>query len=193
MTKKSAKQFSVVLIIIVVVSSILYLILFPPIHKYHVDRFIPAKDQDTLLTNIVTYMGVKPRNTNYETRLDPAYRNFYVKQAKEYRFFRYYIDETGHHYFYIIRPARHALGNRRAIGGTYKLDNNLKLLNYEELFVTQVLDEDFLEDIADDLFPAMIQNDLSKYLDNRLIIEWPDDRLQYDKEKKEWRYDVTTE
>lgn len=193
MTKKSAKQFSVVIIITILVSSVLYLFLFPPIQKYHVDRYVPANDQDTLLTNIVTYMGVKPRNTNYETRLDPVYRSFFVEQAKEYRFFRYYIDETGNHYFYIIRPARHALGNRRAIGGTYKLDDDLKLLNYEELFVTQVLDEDLLEDIADDLFPAMIGNDLGEYLNNRLIIEWPDDRLQYDKEKKEWRYDVTTE
>ncbi len=193
MTKKSARQFSMVIITIVVVSSVLYLILFPPIHKYHVDRYVPAKDQDTLLTNIVTYMGVKPRNTNYETRLDPAYRSFYVKQAKEYRFFRYYIDETGHHYFYIIRPARHALGNRRAIGGTYNLDEDLKLLNYEERFVTQVLDENFLEDIAADLFIAMINNDLNDYLANRMIIEWPDSRLSFDKEKKEWRYDVTTE
>ena len=193
MTKKSAKQFSIVIITIVLVSSVLYLILFPPLHKYHVDRFVPAKDQDTLLTNIVTYMGVKPRNTNYETRLDPAYRSFFIEQTKEYRFFRYYIDDSGNHYFYIIRPARHALGNRRGIGGTYRLDEDLQLMNYEELFVTQVLDESFLEEIADDLFLAMINNDLNEYLDNRMIIEWPDSRLRYDKQKKEWRYDVTTE
>jgi hypothetical protein len=193
MTKKSAKQFSVVIIIIILLSSVLYLILFPPIHKYHVDRYVSAQDQDMLLTNIVTYMGVKPRNTNYETRLDPVYRKFYAEQAKEYRFFRYFIDDSGTHYFYIIRPARHALGNRRAIGGTFKLGENLELLNYEEKFVTQVLDENFLEDIADDLFIAMINDNLDKHLENRILIEWPDSRLRYDKEKKEWRYDVTTD
>lgn len=190
MTQKSAKRFTITIILVILISSIGFFVLFPPKDRYHIDRHIPKEEQDTLIVNIVTLMGVKPRNTNYITRHEPQYRNFYIQQARNYYIYRYFIDEYEMHYFYMIRPARHPLGNRRAIGGKYLLGEDLELLNYQEVFVTQVLEEDYLREIADDLFIALIEGNIEEYLGNRLIIEWPDDRLKYDKEKQEWRYDV---
>ncbi len=158
--------------------------------KYHINTYIPKEEQDSLLVNIVTYMGVKPRNTNWETRHETQHRDFYIRQSKDFKIHKYFVAEDGFHYFYIIRPARHPLGNRRAIGGRFKVDDQYQLLAYEELFVTQVLEEDYLKEISKGLFEAMIQNNLDEHLNNRMIIEWPDDRLKYDREKKEWRYDV---
>ncbi|TVQ92040.1 MAG: hypothetical protein EA393_04115 [Bacteroidetes bacterium] len=190
MTQKSAKRFTITIVLVIVISSVGFFILFPPKDRFHIDRYIPKEEQDTLLVNIVTLMGVKPRNTNYITRHEPRYRNFYIQQARDFYIYRYYVDENELHYFYIIRPARHPFGNRRAIGGKYRLGVNLELQNYQEVFVTQILQEEYLREIADDLFIALTEGNIEKYLDNRLIIEWPDDRLKYDKEKQEWRYDV---
>ncbi len=190
MTQKSVKRFTISIILVIVISSIGFFILFPPKDRYHIDRYISKEDQDTLIVNIVTLMGVKPRNANYITRHEPQHRSFYIQQARNFDIYRYFIDEQYMHYFYIIRPARHPLGNRRAIGGKYRLGENLELLDYEEVFVTQVLEEDYLREIANDLFIAFVEGDIEKFLENPLIIEWPDERLKYDKEKQEWRYDV---
>ena len=187
---KTRKKSGIYVIVISLALLAFILTVFWPKESYHIDHYVAKEKQDTLMTNIVTYMGVKPRRADWQTRLDPQYRSFYTEQAKEYSFYRYFVDENDMHYFYIIRPARHPLGNRRAVGGKYTLDEQMNLLFYEEVFVTQVLEEEYLKEIADDLFTAFINNKFEKYFTNRLIIEWPDDRLKYDTLKKEWRYDV---
>lgn len=159
--------------------------------NYHIDRFIPQDYQDTLLVDIVTLMGVKPKHANWETRHLPQYRNFYIQQAENFNIYKYFIDEQETHFFYMIRPARHVLGNRRAVGGKLLLNKEFKITDYYELFVTQVLDEEKLKEIAPSLFNAMIYDELDKHLQNKQIIEWPDSRLKFDPVKKEWRYDVS--
>ncbi len=188
---KKRKKSGFFIIVISLAALAFMLTVFWPKDIYHIDRYIENERQDSLMTSIVTYMGVKPRRTDWQTRLEPQYRSFYAEQAKEYSFYRYFADEKGTHYFYIIRPARHPMGNRRAVGGKYILDEQMNLHSYEEVFVTQVLEEEYLKEIADDLFTAFVNDQFEKYLNNRLIIEWPDDRLKYDTLKKEWRYDVT--
>lgn len=190
MTKKAAQGFTITVIVIIVLSAAAYFILFPPKGTYHIDRYIPREQQDSLLVNVVTLMGVKPRYADHQTRMEPRYRQFYIEQSRNYYFYRYYVDDNGLHFFYMIRPARHPLGNRRAIGGSFRLGDDLELLDYREEFVTQVLEEERLRELADVLFPALIAGDLQQHLSNKLIIEWPDDRLRYDLQKREWRYDV---
>lgn len=165
-------------------------ILFKQNDNYHIDRFVPTEFQDTLLVDIVTYMGVKPKHANWETRHLSEYRNFYIQQAADFNIHKYHVDSEGIHHFYMIRPARHPLGNRRAIGGRMQLSEDFRITEYKELFVTQVLEEEKLRQIAPELFSAMINNELEERLQNRQIIEWPDDRLKFDPIKKEWRYDV---
>lgn len=185
--KKKRKIWPALLAIAVIATAITY---FWSNDPYHIDQHIPGHQQDTLMTEIVTYMGVKPKHANWQTRHEAQYRKFYAAQAQQFSFYRYYIDQEGYHYFYIIRPARHALGNRRAVGGRYKMDSLFILTQYEEVFVTHVMEEETLKKMANELFTALIHNEYGDLLQNRLIIEWPDDRLKYDLEKKEWRYDV---
>jgi hypothetical protein len=187
-TKKSLQLilFPVILIIII---GIIMVNVFPN-DKHTINHYIPMAKQDTLLTDIVTLMGVKPPRTDWQTRHEAQYRQYYINQAKDFNIHKYYIDKEGNHYFYIIRPARHPLGNRRAIGGKMQLNDNFQITGYEEIFVTQVLDEDYLKEIADELFMELINNNLESHLKNRQIIEWPDERLKYHKQYKEWRYDV---
>jgi hypothetical protein len=190
MTAKNALRTKIIIPIGVLILLGTLLLIFYPGDKYHINRHIPANIQDTLRTNIVTYMGVKPARTDWQTRLEAQYRKFYIDQAKDFNIYKYFVDKNDTHFFYVIRPARHPQGNRRAIGGKMKVDENYSILEYEEIFVTQVLDETYLKEIADDLFMALINNNIESQLKNREIIEWPDGRLKYHRQKKEWRYDV---
>jgi len=158
--------------------------------QFLISNYIPAELIDSLKTDIVTYMGVKPRNADWETRHDPRHRPFYIESSKNYEIYRYYVNETGDHFFYIIRPARHIDGNRRAIGGTLRLDEDFNITWYEEIFVTHVFDEGLLREMADEFFPKLIENTIGETIKNDKRVEWPDDRLKYDVVKKEWRYDV---
>lgn len=157
---------------------------------YQFAAHVPAGLQDSLLVDMVTYMGVKPKYADYLTKHDSVYRSYYVQQAENWEVFQYFINEEGQHFYYMIRPARHPLGNRRAIGGKLKLDEQYRILQFEEVFATQVLPEEQLKSMANDLFPALINGTFEKYLSNRQWIEWPDDQCQYDREKNEWRYDI---
>jgi hypothetical protein len=188
-TKNASKIKIFIPVAIIIIIGIITVFVWPS-EKYNINQHIPVAKQDTLLADIVTYMGVKPTRTDWQTRHEPEHRKYYINQAKDFSIHRYYIDKQGNHYFYIIRPARHVTGNRRAIGGKMQLDENFQITSYEEIFVTQVLEEEYLKEIADELFIALINNESDKHIENRSIIEWPDGRLLYDKIKKEWRYDV---
>ncbi len=159
-------------------------------NQYNINNYIPAEIIDTLKTDIVTYMGVKPRNADWETRHDPQYRPFYIEGSKNYEIYMYFVNENGDHFFYMIRPSRHIEGNRRAIGGKLRLDENFNITWYEEVFVTHVFDEELLREMADVFFPKLIDNSIRESIENDNRIEWPDVRLKYDIVKKEWRYDV---
>jgi hypothetical protein len=153
--------------------------------SYYSQEFI-----DSLMIDIVTYMGRKPKAADYVTRNDEIYRPYYIEHSREFYIDKLFIDNDGTNYYYIIRPARHPLGNRRAVGGKFRLDENMKLKDFQEIFVTQINNEENLKVLGNELFEIFISGEEKQFLTNREIIEWPDDRCQYDFEKKEWRYDV---
>jgi len=158
--------------------------------RYAIDRHIDQQLQDTLLVNIVTYMGHRPPFTDHLTRLDAEHRSFYIAQAQDYEFYKYYVDNDNRHFFYIIRPARHALGNTRAVGGWMYINEGADILQYQEVFVTRVLEMDSLKALAPRLFEKLINRDFHLLDHTHPSIEWPDGRLLFHPEKREWRYDV---
>lgn len=156
-------------------------------NNYEISNHLSDEVSDTLMVDIVTLMGVKPRNADWQSRHDAAYRSFYIRQAAEYEIEYYHIAPEGWHYFLMIRPTRSMQpGHKRAIGGRFIPDNNFYPQQYEELFVTRQMDESQIREISKSLFKSMISGNLEK----TESIEWPDDRLKYDRNKKEWRYDV---
>jgi hypothetical protein len=185
------KNLTLIIVIVFAIGAILFTLNpFTSGNKYNIDRYIDKNLQDTLLTNVVTYMGVKPKYADFESRHEEQYRKFYVEQSKDYSFNKYFVDRNNRHYFYVIRPARHAVGNRRAIGGWMMIDERMNIVDYYEVFVTHVMEEDTLEKIAPELFGMLINNNIQDLNHKHKRIEWPDDRLKYHPVKKEWRYDV---
>ena len=146
---------------------------------------------DSLMVDVVTYMGKMPRSADNISRHDSIHREYYTEMSQEYQLHKLFVHEDGSHFYYIIRPARHPLGNRRGVGGKFYLDENKQILDFEEIFVTPIANEEDIAALAEKLFMELIESgNVDKYLSDRNIIEWPDDRCHYDFEKKEWRYDV---
>ncbi len=158
--------------------------------EYNAESYIPAGKLDSLLTDIVTYIGPKPKYTDHITRHEARYRDFYSSLSEKYHIHSWYKDKDGNNYFFIIRPAKHSLYDERAVYGRLRLDEEYKITVFEELFVTRPMHRKELESASVELFPAALTSlsDLGPEL--MQFIEWPDERCMYDKEKHEWRYDV---
>lgn len=159
--------------------------------KYSFDRYFTQQERDTLLVDLVTLIGKKPQSTDYATRLQPEYRTYYKQIAKEFSMVLFHqAGDTC--YYYMIRPARSTSGSNRGVGGKLTLDSKGKIAYFEESFNTPIHPCEDLEKIGLRLFTELIEKKSIEGLRwNVDYIEWPDDRLKYDKEKREWRYDVT--
>ncbi|MBA3900863.1 MAG: hypothetical protein H0X62_11755 [Bacteroidetes bacterium] len=158
---------------------------------YEVEQHYSKQEKDSLLTDLITYIYKKPKGADYETRFEPKYRNWFVQALPLFEFSYYHISEDSTHYYYVIRPARSPKGNTRGVGGKYNLDKNGQITDFEEIFNTPILPVEQLKGRGKHLFEEMIRNNnVEIYAGNPDYIEWPDDRLKYDKEKNEWRYDV---
>lgn len=161
--------------------------------KYNYERHLTKDIRDTLLVDMVTLIGKKPKTANYLTRHEPRFRGYYIQLAGHFSMeFFHQADDTC--YFYMIRPARSVKGNTRGVGGKFTLDANNKIDYFEESFNTPIHPREELKKIGWRLFNELIEKrSIEGLLWNVDYIEWPDERLKYDTEKREWRYDVVDE
>jgi len=160
--------------------------------KYRYDSYFEKSTRDTLLTDMVTFIGPKPRTANYLSRLETQHRGFYIQQTQGFSIEFFYKSAADTFYFYMIRPARSPKGNTRGVGGKFTLNpENYSIEHFEEIFNTPIYDRDELKVIGCDLFQELKETgNIERYIFNSDLIEWPDDRLKYDKVRREWRYDV---
>ncbi len=154
--------------------------------KYDVNNYFDKAQQDTLLTNIVTYIYNKAPQSDNKTRFQPQYRSFYVAALPKFSIENYYIAPDSTHYFFVIRP----VGNmpyKRGVIGRYKLGKNLMPVDFEEVVNTPHLDEKLVKERGKFLLTQLIKNgNLNKYLPMKDYVEWPDANLVYDKQLNEW-------
>lgn len=157
---------------------------------YKTENYFSQDQIDTLLVDITTYIGARPKTATSQTRFEPEFRKYYTASSKHYRLLYFFANEQGDHFFYLLRPARHTKGNQRGVGGRFSFVHG-QINDFEEIFNTPVFDEDKLIEIGKTLFLEMIEaGNVDKYLGNKVFIEWPDGRLKYHKELNEWRYDL---
>ncbi|MFO7721987.1 MAG: hypothetical protein R6V49_02075 [Bacteroidales bacterium] len=157
--------------------------------QYSVLNFFDQDNADTLLVNIITFIGKKPPLADHLTRFDARFREHYIQQKDAYHFVYYHIGDDSTHYFYIARPARSVKGNTRGVGGMFRLQGELSIAGFEEVFNTPVADAKELRKIGAVLFNELIsKKNVNDLLGDTSLIEWPDHRMKYDKEIFEWRY-----
>ena len=158
-----------------------------------VSKYYSNTERDTLLTNIITYIYIKPAYASNATRFQAQFRKYYVQSLPKFSLENYYIAPDSTHYFFLIRPVGNTLKYRRGVLGKFKLKNatvatgSLMPTDFEEIVNTPHLEEVLVKKRGSFLFKELIKTgDLNKYLGMKDYIEWPDSMLVYDKNINEW-------
>jgi hypothetical protein len=155
--------------------------------KYDVASYYPPSQQDSVLTDIVTYVYVRPQGATPETRFDQKFRPYYVQESKKFQFKEYFVNENGKHFFFLIRPARSPLGNLRGVAGTFERSHDGKIIHFREVFNTPVLSKELLITRGNELFKYLIhKGNVDDYVKNPDYIEWPNSNSFYDTVRYEW-------
>ena len=145
--------------------------------------------QSTLLTDIASFIIRKPAAATWETKFNPEFREYYERNKSELEMI-YLTNVSDTFYFYLLREARTVDGlQKRGVGGKYIVNQQGKIVDFEEIFVSKVLHETNLKIIGKEYMNRVTSNsDLRDFLAKVEHIEWPDGRLFYSKQKAEWRY-----
>lgn len=160
-------------------------------NPYDISNYFDKAAQDTLMTNIITYIYKVPKGVKKEDKFNPEYRQLYVNQIEEFKWVYYHVDVNDQHYFYLIRPARNVKGYKRGVAGSFRLKVNLELDDFREILNTPMQPEDEILEKSEYLWKDLMYfKHVDRYLYNRDFIEFPSEGCKYDFEKKEWRYDV---
>lgn len=143
--------------------------------------------QDSLLTNIVTYVYINAPESTDSTKWQPKFRSFYEKNLYKFTMEDYTIAPNGWHYFFMIRPVGNSEKRRGVIGKFRLKPGSLMPTDFEEVVNTPHLNNDEVKERGAFLFNMLVKNDnLDKYLGMKHYVEWPDSTLVYDKNMNKW-------
>ncbi len=153
-----------------------------------VSKYFSESERDTLLTNMITYIYVKPTYANNATRFQAQFRKYYVESLPKFSLENYFIAPDSTHYFFLIRPVGNTLKYRRGVLGKFKLKHgSLMPIDFEETINTPHLEEAVVKERGAFLFKELVKKgNLNDYLAMKHYIEWPDSTLVYDKKINEW-------
>jgi hypothetical protein len=184
MIKTINYPFTAILLIFITIGSSCNRVKYP----YCPENFYARERLDSLLIEMVTIMGKRPKSIDKAASMLPEYRSYYEKLAREYELRFLFIGNDSVHYFYIIRPARNHTGNvNRAAGGYFSLDSTGQIVRFVEVFNTTILPVDELTEKGIPLFRMMIKTgNIDPFLRDRKLIEWPSETSHYDQELNEW-------
>ena len=153
---------------------------------YDINRVYNLKEQNVILTGIVTHIFSAPAYTKMQDRFDFKHRAYYSSLTSKFSVEKYFISNDSTHYFYVIRPSSIA-SERRAVGGHFKMNKSFQLKEFKEEFVTTVMTEQDLKNKASFLFDEMVRGNLTKYLQMKTYIQWPNESTYYDSTSYEWK------
>ncbi len=154
--------------------------------KYDVNKYYDLKQQDQIMTGIVTYLLDAPPQAKLEDRFDPKYRNFYSFRSAQFSFEKYFPAANGRHYFYVIRPAANP-NEKRGVGGHFMMDKNFNITSFREEFVTPALPIEDVKGRCSFLFEEMVNGKLETYLKMPTYVQWPNEASYYDTVTYEWK------
>jgi hypothetical protein len=154
--------------------------------KYDINRFYNKKEQDQIITSIITYIFSAPPYAKMEDRFDPKYKSHYSSLTSKFKMVKYFVADDSTHFFYLIRPSSVST-ERRAVGGHFKIDKGFNLINFKEEFVTTVQSEKELTEKFGFLFDEMVKGNIDKYTLMKTYVQWPNDASYYDTISYEWK------
>ncbi len=157
--------------------------------QYEVSNFIETGKQDSLLTDIITYVYSWPKEAKSHTRFEAEHREYYIEQLSKFKWIYYYVSPEGKHHFYVLRPARSLHGHKRGVAGTYYLNSEGKITDFFEVFNTPLLPEEEIKEKGKILFKELIEKgSVESYIGNIEWVEFPYENSYYDTTNYEWAY-----
>lgn len=157
--------------------------------QFDVEKHFPGSAKDSLLANMITFIYKRPTVAINRDRTLPEFRSYYVDKLPMFKHAYHEVDGSGRHWYYLVRPARSVEGDKRGVGGWFTTNDALEMVGFEEVFNTRIMHEQELLEKGLDLFRYMMEHgNVDEHPMRDAWVEWPDDRLKYDLEKREWRY-----
>lgn len=155
--------------------------------KYNIEKYYTKTEQDSVITDIITYIHNRPQYSNNQTRFEPKFRSYYVGNLRKMHVEKFFVATDGTHYFYIIRPSENTPAGFRGTGGIFKRDAAGKIKSFKEVFVTPGGSLEDLKTRGDELFREMVRSgNIDAYRKNPDYIEWPAKWNYYDTLQYEW-------
>ena len=150
--------------------------------------YLSDDQQDSLLTNIVTYIYTLAPNATPETKFQAQFKGFYTKNISKFTLENLQQSPNGWTYFFVIRPVGGS-NFKRGVLGKFKLkENSTTPTEFEEIANTPHLKEEIVKERGAYLFQELLKNgNLNAQIPMKQYIEWPDEHLAYDKKVHEWK------
>jgi len=150
-----------------------------------------AEVKDSLLVDIIIFVGRKHTHSTFETRFSPEFRSYYIEMMKDFELAEIVLMADSSYNFYMIRPARSLdqEKNKRGVLGKFRLDENNKINDFQELVNTPPGSIETIKKSGKILMNLLVEKgEVNSILSDTSLVEWPDGRLYYDKQRYEWRY-----
>jgi len=156
--------------------------------KDEVAYYFNKEQQDTLTTNIMTFVAENPPFANDTTRFQAKYNNYYWMRLPSYKLVKLEMKEDSTWYYFLTRPVANILVFQRGVIGTFKLKKgSLKPYDFKEVVNTPHLKEAEVLERGAFLFREFKnKGKLDEYMVMKDYIQWPDSTLQYNETINRW-------
>jgi hypothetical protein len=154
--------------------------------------YLNKEEQFNFKYSVSRYVDRLPKNATEETKFDPEFDEDYKKRSENAELMCYYVDkETGEIYFAIAKIAPSLVLKKVVTAGKLKKNEKGDIIAYEEEFRTWKMEVAELKTVSEMLFNKYVnKEDLSPFYtrnaQGKFIIEFPDEHVSYDKEKRTW-------
>jgi len=153
--------------------------------NYTVTSYYPGSEKDSITASIINYIFIAPPYVSMKDRFKPEHRSFYVEQSAKFELEKYFVAPNGTHFLYITRQAAR-IGEKRGVGGHFKLKDHYQLSDFREVYVTPELPEADVKNRCAFLFDEMVKGNIEQYLKMKDYVQWPNELSFYDTVSYEW-------
>jgi len=159
--------------------------------KYKPSNLVSKGQQDSILFDIIRYTDEhRPDSVTLENRFDPKSEAFFKSVMNKYTLDYLYKDNEGTYYYFVYKLGRGVDDMYVGIGGKFKLGPNNELQNFEESFRMWRMLHKELKVKGSEVYADFINNKpLDQYMNDekKHYIEFPNEYVGYDMDKKEWK------
>lgn len=154
--------------------------------------YLTKEDQFDFKYLIIRYVNRLPKNATEEIKFNKEFDEEYKKMSENTNLMFYYVDKTTNEIYFAVAKIAPSITLKKVVtAGKLKKNSNGDIIEYEEEFRTWKMEVDELESVSEMLFTKYInKQDLSPYYtrnaNGKFIIEFPDENVFYDKEKRIW-------